>query len=443
MNYTFDTICAIATPLSTGGIGVIRVGGEDAIEIVQKIFNKKIVPKMINHGWVVYRGKKIDEVIVLPFIAPNSYTGENVAEIQTHGSPVVINQILNIILENGARLAQRGEFTKRAFLNHKIDLSQAEAVLDLINAKTQKSAHGAAGSLSGLLGAKTEEIKLKISNILGKIIASLDFPEDVAEVGYDEIIQNIEEAINEIKEILKNARMHNILRQGVKIAVAGRPNVGKSSLFNALLNTDRAIVTDIEGTTRDTITETLDLNGISATLIDTAGIRNKSADKVEKIGIEQSKSAIELADIVLCLYDGQIGINDKDREIFELAHAKKHIIVRTKCDLCADCKNAEGEISISSKTKEGIEELKNELYKEITGLNPMENEFLTNQRHQYCFKKAQEALENALRGAKEGELQDLISIDLKAALTNLGEISGEVITDDILNNIFENFCIGK
>ncbi len=442
MDYTFDTICAIATPLSKGGIGIIRVSGENAIEMVQKIFTKTIAPKMINHGWIVDNGKKIDEVIVLPFVAPNSYTGENVAEIQTHGSPVVINQILEILLNSGARLAQRGEFTKRAFLNHKMDLSQAEAVLDLINAKTQATAHGAAGSLCGLLKTKIEEIKSKISALLGKIIASLDFPQDVAEVDYEEIIKETLSAADEIKDILKNAKMHNILRQGIKIAVAGRPNAGKSSLFNALLNVERAIVTEIEGTTRDTITETLDINGISATLIDTAGIREKSPDKVEKIGIEQSKAAIEEADIVLCLYDGQAGICEADRKIFDLAKDKKKIIVRTKCDLSGNI-SKDGEISTSSKTKEGIEKLKNAIYEEIIGVNPAQSEFLTNKRHQYCLKKALEALENALNGAKTGELQDLISIDLKAAVTILGEISGEVITDDILNDIFMNFCIGK
>lgn len=442
MNYTFDTICAIATPLSKGGIGVIRVSGENAIEIVQKIFTKKIIPKVINHGWIIDNGEKIDEVIVLPFIAPHSYTGENVAEIQTHGSPVVINHILNMILDKGARLAQRGEFTKRAFLNHKMDLSQAEAVLDLINAKTQKSANSAAGSLSGLLKIKIEEIKSKISSILGKIIASLDFPQDVAEVDYEEIITEVQGAIDEINDILKNAKMHNILRQGIKIAVAGRPNAGKSSLFNTLLNLKRAIVTEIEGTTRDTITETLEINGISATLIDTAGIRDKSPDKVENIGIEQSKAAIEEADIVLCLYDGQIGICEADEKIFNLAQDKKRIIVRTKCDLCNN-QTKNNEISISSKTKEGIEELKKAIYEEISDLNPTQSEFLTNQRQQYCLKKSLEALENALNGAKNNELQDLISIDLKASITCLGEISGEVITEDILNDIFMNFCIGK
>ncbi len=442
MKYTFDTICAIATPLSTGGIGVIRISGENAFTIVQNIFNKKIVPKVINHGWIINENKKIDEVIILPFIAPHSYTGENVAEIQTHGSPVVINEVLNLVLKQGARLAQRGEFTKRAFLNHKIDLSQAEAVLDLINAKTSKSAHGAANNLSGSLKVKIEEIKTQISEILGKIIASLDFPEDVAEVEHCEIAEKIRNTINDINEILKNARVHNILRQGIKVAVAGRPNAGKSSLFNALLNLDRAIVTEIEGTTRDTITETLDLNGISTTLIDTAGIREQSFDKVEKIGIEQSRLAIEQADIVLCLYDGQCGLGEYDKEIFALAKDKKHIMVRTKCDLCSKSNN-KNEISISSITREGIKELKQEIYQQIIGLNPTENEFLTNQRHQSCLRSALEALNNALEGAERNEMQDLISIDLKTALTSLGEISGEVITDNILNNIFENFCIGK
>ncbi len=442
MKYSFDTICAIATPISTGGIGVIRISGENAIEIAQKIFSKKITPKVINHGWIIKDNKRIDEVIILPFVAPKSYTGEDVAEIQTHGSPVVINKILNLVLENGARLAQKGEFTKRAFLNHKIDLSQAEAVLDLINAKTVKSAQGAANNLSGVLKTKIEEIKTEITDILGKITASLDFPEDVAEISYDEIIQKIKKSIKNIEEILQNARMHNILRQGIKVAVAGRPNVGKSSLFNALLNLDRAIVTDIEGTTRDTITETVDINGISATLIDTAGIREKSADRVEKIGIEQSRLAIENADIVLCLYDGQMGLNENDLEIFNLAKNKKRLIVRTKCDLCKNSKN-DNEISISSVTKEGIHQLKDTLYKEVAGLNPTENEFLTNQRHQNCLKLCLNALKNALNGAQQNELQDLISIDLKSALINLGEISGEIITDDILDSIFENFCIGK
>lgn len=443
MDYSFDTICATATPLSLGSIGVIRISGEDAFRIVEKIFSKKITPKMINHGWIVDEGKKIDEVIVLPFVAPHSYTGENVAEIQTHGSPVVMNEILNLVLKNGARLAQRGEFTKRAFLNHKIDLSQAEAVLDLINAKTSKSAHGAANNLSGSLREKITKIKDDISEILGKIIASLDFPDDVKEVEYSEITGKTSYIIQEIENILKNAKGHNILRQGIKIAVIGKPNAGKSSLFNALLSYNRAIVTEIEGTTRDTISETLEIEGICATLIDTAGIRDKGCDKVEDIGIEQSKLAINDADMVLCLYDGKAGITDEDKEIFKLAKDKKHLIIKTKEDICEDKVQKEGEISISSKTLFGIEELKKRIYEEIISINPCDGEFLTNQRHQECLNKALLALKRANNAAREEELQDLISIDLKDALLSLGEISGEVITDDILANIFENFCIGK
>ncbi len=439
MEFNFDTICAIATPLSTGGIGVIRISGEKSFEIAQRLFNKEIKPKMINHGWIEADSKKVDEVIVLPFVAPHSFTGENVVEIQTHGSPVVINEILELVLNCGARLAQRGEFTKRAFLNHEIDLSQAEAVLDLINAKTSKSAQGAANNLSGALKTKIDEIKTKISELLGKIIASLDFPEDVAEVEYSEIKEKTLNAIDEIQEILKNARAHNILRQGIKIAIVGRPNAGKSSLFNALLNLKRAIVTEIEGTTRDTITENIEIEGISATLIDTAGIREVGADKVENIGIEQSKAAIDEADIVLCLYDGTKGILEEDEEIFALVKEKNHIIVATKADLAKDLDG----FKISSITKEGIGELKKQIYLQITQLNPAENEFLTNQRHQECLRQALEALKNAYSAAQVEQLQDLISIDIKSALLALGEIGGEVITDEILNNIFENFCIGK
>lgn len=439
MSLEFDTICAIATPLSVGGIGVIRVSGEDAFNIVQKFFDKKIKPKMINHGWFVYENKKIDEVVVLPFVAPHSFTGENVAEIQTHGSPVVINEILNILLKSGARLADRGEFTKRAFLNHKIDLSQAEAVLDLINSKTSKSAIGAAGNLSGALKIKIDLIKTKISELLGKIIASLDFPEDVREVEYSEITEKLANYIKDIDEILKNAKSHNILRQGIKIAIVGRPNAGKSSLFNALLNLNRAIVTDIAGTTRDTITETIEIEGVSATLIDTAGIREKSSDIVENIGIEQSRAAIDEADIVLCLYDGTKGILEEDREIFELAKNKETILIATKADL----NKAKEGLLVSSTTKEGLDYLKSEIYKKAVGVNLFESEYLTNQRQQECLKNARNSLNLAKEAADNFELQDLISIDIKDALLALGEISGEVITDDILNNIFENFCIGK
>lgn len=456
MENFFDTICAIATPLSAGSIGVIRISGEKSFEIISKIFDRPIKIGMINHGWILTEknGEKLDEVIVLPFQNPKSFTGEDVVEIQTHGSPVIIREILNLVMKNGAKLAQRGEFTKRAFLNHKIDLSQAEAVLDLINAKTSKSASLAANNLSGTLKKEIDNIRESIIEILAKITASLDFPEDVAEVEYTEILSVLEKTEVKIKKILGNARCHNVLREGIQIAIAGKPNVGKSSLFNALLNINRAIVTDIAGTTRDTISETLDINGISATLIDTAGIREgKEVDTVERIGVENSKNTIDSSDIILCLYDGEKGLESEDTEVFQLAETSKpRLYIETKQDKtgkdpCSNNLNAgqtpENPIIISSTTFFGIENLKNAIFNAILGSNLEDTSFLTNQRHQEALKKALTHIQDAKNAALAEELQDLISIDIKSALLALGEISGEVVTDEVLNRIFDSFCIGK
>lgn len=451
----FDTICAVATPLSAGSIGIIRISGEKSFEIISKIFDKKIQIGMINHGWILNNKntKKLDEVIVLPFKNPKSFTGEDVVEIQTHGSPVIIREILNLVLENGARLANRGEFTKRAFLNHKIDLSQAEAVLDLINAKTSKTASLAANNLSGTLKNEINNMREKLIEILAKITASLDFPEDVAEVEYAEILSVLENSETKVEKILQNARCHNVLREGIQIAIAGCPNVGKSSLFNALLNIQRAIVTDIAGTTRDTITENIDIDGISATLIDTAGIREGDIDKVEKIGVENSKSVIDNSDIILCLFDGSKGLQKEDVEVFQLSEtSKKPLYIETKQDITGKIQSeseldagytAENPIIISSKTMYGIENLKKAIFNEIIGSNVEDSGFLTNQRHQEALRKALEHIKIAKNAAEQEELQDLISIDIKSALLSLGEISGEVVNDEVLDHIFESFCIGK
>lgn len=442
MSNFFETIAAPATPLSYGGIGVIRISGDDALNIVSKFFNKKIKENLINHGWIIDNDKKIDEVIVLYFKAPKSYTGEDVIEIQTHGSPVVIKKILNLLLDSGARLADRGEFTKRAFLNRKMDLTEAEAVLDLINSKTTKSASKNASNLSGALYLEISKMRERIIEILAKITASIDFPEDVKEVSYNEIIDSLAPIKEKIENILKNAKNHNILREGINISVIGRPNVGKSSLFNALLNLERAIVTDIAGTTRDTIKESFEIKGILATLTDTAGIReDENIDKVEQIGIKQAKNSITESDIVLLLFDGIEGITKDDREIFELAKGKKSILVATKADI-QEIKH-ENAISISSKTGYNIDKLKNLIYEALIDINIDDSEFTTNQRQQKSLKDALDFINNALFAAQNEELQDLISIDIKSALVSLGEISGEVINDEILNGIFEKFCIGK
>ncbi len=451
----FDTICAVATPLSAGSIGIIRISGEKSFEIISKIFDRKIQIGMINHGWILNNknNEKLDEVIVLPFKNPKSFTGEDVIEIQTHGSPVIIREILNLVLKNGARLASRGEFTKRAFLNHKIDLSQAEAVLDLINAKTSKTASLAANNLSGTLKNEINNMRENLIEILAKITASLDFPEDVAEVEYAEILAVLEKAQTKIEKILQNARCHNVLREGIQIAIAGCPNVGKSSLFNALLNIQRAIVTDIAGTTRDTITENIDIDGISATLIDTAGIREGDIDKVEKIGVENSKSVIDNSDIILCLFDGSKGLQNEDTEVFRLSEtSKKRLYIETKQDVTGKIQQKQGlnagytvenPIIISSKTMYGIENLKKAIFNEIIGSNVEDSGFLTNQRHQEALRKALEHIEIAKNAAQQEELQDLISIDIKSALLSLGEISGEVVNDEVLDHIFDSFCIGK
>ena len=438
----FDTIAAIATPIGTGGVGVIRISGGKSFDIADKIYSKQnLEAGKISHGWIVDDGRKIDEVLLLPFRNPNSYTGEDVIEIHCHGGINVVRNILEVVLKNGARMAERGEFTKRAFLNKKMDLSQAEAVADLIHAKTRDFAKQSAKNLSGVLSTKIKEIRKDIFDVLSKIIAGIDFPEDVAEPEYDYIISEFEKVLEKINKILASANSSNIMRQGIKIAIVGKPNVGKSSLFNTLLNVERAIVTDIAGTTRDVLKETLDWD-VAITLIDTAGIRdNNEVGKVEEIGIEYSKQSADEADLVLFLYDASKGMNDDDRAILDLIKNKNHIVIANKCDLIEH--RGSNSLYLSTKTKEGLEELKEKIKEASYNFSLEDTEFVTNNRQQDCLIKCRESLIQALDAAKIHQLQDLISIDLKSALLFLDEITGEVITDDILNNIFDHFCIGK
>lgn len=441
----FETIAAISTPLGTGGVGVIRISGDKSFEIAKKILDiKNLTPGKICHGWVVDGNTKIDEVIILPFKNPNSYTGEDVIEIQCHGGVNVVKNILDLTLKNGARIAERGEFTKRAFLNKKLDLSQAEAVDDLIHAKTSNFAIQSARNLSGVLAKKIKEIKDGLFETASRIVAGIDFPEDVPEPEYSYLIERFNNTIKEIDSILDCAKSSDILRQGIKVAIVGRPNVGKSSLFNALLNIDRAIVTDIAGTTRDVIKESLDL-GVAVTLIDTAGIREEgNIDKVEEIGIEYSKQSVKEADFILFLYDAKEGLTKDDKEIFEIIKNKPHLVIANKIDLTNDfMEELSNTIKISTTTKEGLKLLQETLKNNICNFTPEETEFITNKRQQHCLERSRESLERALHAAKAEELQDMIYIDVKSALLSLEEITGEVINDDILNNIFDHFCIGK
>jgi len=441
MENNFDTICAIITPLSQGAVSIIRISGEKAFEIVTSIFSKKIKPKMINYGHIIDSDIILDEVIVLPFISPHSYTGEDVIEIQTHGNPAIVNSILELILSKGARLANRGEFTKRAFLNHRIDLSQAEAVLEIIQSKSTKSAQNALSNLGGYLKNKIEKIKKDIIDIYSKVIASIDFPEDVAEVDKNYIVSICNDKILEINEILKNSKSHDFIRDGLNACLIGVPNVGKSSLFNSLLNYTRAIVTPIEGTTRDTIKETINLDGYLINFIDTAGIRDKNkADLVEQIGIDNSLEAIKQSEIVIFLFENSK--NEINDNLIEIAKDKQIIYVKTKCDLnnqnCPD-----DVVKISSLTGFGINVLKEKISKIIMNLIPNDCSYTTNKRQQTCLLRAKDSLENVIKTAEYDDMPDLFAIDLKQSILALDEITGEVLTDKILDNIFDNFCIGK
>lgn len=456
--YRFPTIAAIATAFGNAGVGIIRISGDKSFEIINKIFSKKVEKKNhIYYGLIKNNDIILDEVIVLPFKSPNSYTGEDVIEIQSHGGLKVLQSILDLVLNSGAILAKRGEFTKRAFLNKKLDLSQAQSVLDLIEAKTSNFAQKSVINLKGKLSLEINQIKQILLEVLGRIIAAIDFPEDVEEPEYDYIKIQLLAIINRIDKILNGATNSNIMRDGLKIALAGRPNVGKSSLFNLLLNANRAIVTDIAGTTRDTLQESVNINGLYINLIDTAGIRDEqNLDIVEKIGIGYSKDQINDANIILFLFDSSVGLTNDDLKIYNRISDKKHIKIGTKYDLIKNKEEQENSsyvsekeveedntIYISVKNNYNIDKLKKEILDLAIDKEMSDTDFVTNMYQQERLKAAKESLEIALKAAENLELQDLISIDIKQAVIALSEITGECITDQVLNGIFEKFCIGK
>lgn len=456
MTNLYDTITAISTPLGTGGVGIIRLSGSNCTEIIGEIFSKNpkektpitLHPMRVHHGWIVEDNHPIDEVVVLYFKSPNSYTGEDIAEIHCHGGLNVVRKILNLTISKGARLAERGEFTKRAFLNQKLDLSQAEAVLDLIHAKTDIFSGLSANNLSGRLSEYISEIKHETFELLSKITAAIDFPEDVAEPPYEFVETELESIISKLNRAIATFSNSNLMRQGIKVTIAGKPNAGKSSLFNSLLDINRAIVTNIAGTTRDAIEETIDIAGVPTTLIDTAGIREleniSDETYVESIGIDISKKYIEESDIIIFVYDLTQGMQDEDKKIYQEIKTKTHIIAASKADLTDKKPELENTVIFSSMTKQGIDELKKKIEEKILNKNDSDNcDFSINIRQYECLKSAKNSLEIALEATKKEELQDLISIDIKSALLALDEITGEVITDEILNNIFDNFCIGK
>lgn len=457
-----STIVAISTAPGIGGIGIIRMSGEKCFEILEKIFDAKNPQKIeeiegyrMKYGKIINpkNNEIIDEVLVSYFKCPKSYTAENMCEINSHGGMIVLRKILEICIAEGAILAEPGEFTKRAFLNGRIDLTQAEAIIDLINAKSSKEAQESANQLEGFLSKKINEINEKILDLMSNIEANIDYPEyDVEEVSYEEAINKL----NEIKKMLENLEKTfengKIIKDGIKLSIIGSPNAGKSSLLNGILREERAIVTDIEGTTRDLIEEQIVIEGIPFKIIDTAGIR-ETENKIEQIGIEKSRKIAKESDVIIAVFDNSKELDEKDMEIIDIIKNKNAIIILNKIDLNKKILNKnkiiknlnKKIIEISAKEKIGINEIYNELIN-MFNLNNIEigdDVLITNIRHQDLIKKAIKATNDSISELKKKEHIDIVSIKITEILANLGEITGNNVSEDLIKTIFSKFCLGK
>lgn len=456
-----DTIAAISTStLSSGGIGVIRVSGDEAIEIVDKIFVPKQEGKSLKdaksytalYGNIVDNEKYIDEVIVLVMRAPATYTREDVVEIQCHGGLYIVNKLYEIVIKSGARCAEPGEFTKRAFLNGRIDLSQAEAVMDVILAKNEYALKSSFNQLQGKISKKVEEFRKIILHNTAFIEAALDDPEHYELENYGEnLLIDVDNLVDNLEKLLITADNGIILKEGINTVILGKPNAGKSSLLNALAKKERAIVTSIEGTTRDTLEEQINLDGIMLNLIDTAGIRDTS-DVVEKIGVDKAINAVTDADLCLYVVDGSCKLDDNDKKILELIKDKKVIVLINKSDLNNiitpdDIENVDNGhiLSISAKNSDGITELSG-LVKEmfIKGeIDANDEAVITNMRQKQALSEAIKSLKMVRTSIEDGMPEDFFSIDLVNAYTELGKIIGESVEEDLVNEIFASFCMGK
>lgn len=456
----FDTIAAISTPPGEGAISIVRMSGEEAVSIAQKVFSGKDLTQAkshtINYGHIVdpKTHEEIDEVMVSLMLAPKTFTREDVVEINCHGGIVATNRILQLLLVNGARLADPGEFTKRAFLHGRIDLTQAESVMDLIRAKTDRSMKIALNQLDGNLSHLIDSLRKDILDVLAQVEVNIDYPEydDVEEMTTKLLKEKAIEIKQRIEQLLKTASQGKIMREGLATALVGRPNVGKSSLLNHLLHEDKAIVTDVAGTTRDVIEEYVNVSGVPLKLIDTAGIR-ETDDKVEKIGVERSKKAIEQSDLVLLVLNAAESLTKEDLELIRLTNDKKRIIILNKTDLEEKLDRKElAKISENAPVyatsilkNEGVEALEEAISKLF--FNGIENSqstvMVTNARHIALLKKAQNSLDSVLEGISSGMPVDLVQIDMTEAWNLLGEITGESYEDELLDQLFSQFCLGK
>lgn len=481
-----ETIAAIATAPGEGGIGIVRISGEDAKNILEKIFcgasgakgcgqsnssveaqsqgqpqdaqsqsGRMLRPRLMHYGFIRdnFSGELIDEVMAVYFKAPFSYTAEDVVEIQCHGSMVSLRKILSLVLKNGARMAEPGEFTKRAFLNGRLDLSQAEAVIDLIRAKSDKTFDVALSQLEGNFSKEIREIRAELMDSLVDITVNIDYPdEDIEQLTFEKLIAALGSVRSKIEDLLRTSDTGRIISEGLKVSIIGKPNVGKSSLMNALLNETRAIVTEVPGTTRDTIEEMITIRGIPIRLTDTAGI-HETDDVVEKIGIEKSKEAFNNADLVILMIDTSRPLDDEDISIIEHIGGRKVIAVMNKSDLPSEFASAEVAkllpdapiIEASVTGGHGIEEIENIIEELVYGGKVKQNEstMITNVRHKRLLEEASQSIADAIAGAEERQPLELIEIDANAAYESLGMIIGEAVEEDIINEVFARFCLGK
>ena len=447
-----DTICAISTAIGVGGIAIIRVSGKDSISIVNTIFKGKDLSKVnshtINYGHIIYGEKLIDEVLVSVMKAPHTYTAEDVVEINIHGGIATTNKVLEILLSNGCRLAEPGEFTKRAFLNGRIDLIEAEAVSDLINAETESARNLSINQLSGKLSDIIRSIRKTLLEIEANIEVNIDYPEyeDIEEVDHSKISSVLKDISKTVEKMIEESKTGKIIKSGINVALIGLPNVGKSSLLNAFLEEDRAIVTDIPGTTRDTVEGKMRLNGIVLNFIDTAGIR-QTDNKVEQIGVEKSLAAIEDADLVIFVHSVDQEFTEEEKQILKRLRNKKYIIFINKDDL-GDNKAIdlnEEVIYGNTVTKTGLDQLKAKII-EMFSLSQIEKKdytYIANARQLALIKKVKDSIDSAIRASNEKLPIDLIEIDLTNARNYLGDILGERYKDELLDELFSKFCLGK
>lgn len=455
-----DTIAAVATAYGEGGIGIIRISGEKALSILEEVFEfagetSQIVNRRMTYGRIVDRENEqiIDEVLAIYMKGPKTYTAEDVVEINCHGSMVSLRKTLALVLRKGARLAEPGEFTKRAFLNGRLDLSQAEAVIDIIKAKTDRSFDVAMSQLEGALSLRVTEIRQKLLDLLVDITVNIDYPdEDIEELTYDKIEENILLIGEMIEKLLSTADTGRMIREGIRVAIVGKPNVGKSSLMNSLLRETRAIVTEIPGTTRDTIEEAISIRNIPVYLVDTAGIRETS-DEVERLGIERSKAAFNEADFIIFIMDGSSAISDEDREIASYLDGRDSVVLINKNDLERGFTNDDVRelvtdpviIETSLINNEGIEEIETHIEKLVYGgeLSQHDSTMVNNVRHIELLKQSRDSLRDAMEMTLAREALDFIEVDVRNAYDLLGEITGETVSDDIINEVFARFCLGK